>query len=174
MAQTTCHIGISIYTNPPFPTQWALVLSGSPVFEGDGWCSTAAITVNGWGQVWAPIHWSPSELNPMAIFTGVVHVGKADLRMDDVKKIISCKRLPSELERFFHQSSSNAPYGTETYAILALIRLSEGGQTSIEIPQLDRIRGRAHVLQQACQRGSTYFVASLEDDNLSFGHRLRP
>ncbi|KAH8981737.1 hypothetical protein EDB92DRAFT_1387702 [Lactarius akahatsu] len=52
MSQSTCHIGFSSYTHPLFPTNRTLFLSGSPVFEDSGWCSTATETANGRGTCW--------------------------------------------------------------------------------------------------------------------------
>jgi len=39
-----CHIGIAFYTYPTAVTQWVLVLSENPLFEGKVWCNTVIET----------------------------------------------------------------------------------------------------------------------------------
>ncbi|KAH9024545.1 hypothetical protein EDB84DRAFT_1440661 [Lactarius hengduanensis] len=52
MSQSTRHIDFSSYTHPLFPTNRTLFLSGSPVFEDSGWCTTTTETANGRGTCW--------------------------------------------------------------------------------------------------------------------------
>lgn len=175
MSRPTCHIGVAFYTHPSFPTQWALVLSESPVFDGPVWCSTAIETVNGWGASWTPCDWSPAGFNPMALFSGVVYAAQAAMPMNHVQALISRSNVASELDRFRVQSTGDIPYGTDKYVVLALLRLCEGRH--ISLPKLDPsglsnfIRGRVPDLQRAqrAQRGNVYPVVSLENGNVSFG-----
>ena len=173
MAQT-CHIGVAFYIHPSFPTQWALVLSESPVFEGPVWCSTAVETVNGWGALWEPFNWSPANFNPIAVFLGVVHIAQANLPMDRLKDVISMSNVASELDRFSVQGPGNVQYGTDIYTILALLRLCKG--RNIGLPNLDQfaltflIRGRMDDLQQQSGQGGLYPIVFLSNDDVSFGH----
>jgi len=153
MSRSTCHIGVAFYTHPSFPTQWALVLSESPVFDGPVWCSTSVETVNGWGASWTPCDWSPSAFNPMALFSGVVHVGQAAMSTSHLQGLVCKSNVASELDRFKVQDTSDIPYGTDKYVVLALLRLCDGRH--IRLPKLDAselsnfIRGRVPDLQRA-------------------------
>ncbi len=175
MSRSTCHIGVAFYTHPSFPTQWALVLSENPVFDGPVWCSTAVETVNGWGASWTPCDWSPAGFNPMALFSGVVYVAQASMSANHMQALISRSNVASELDRFRVQGTDDIPYGTDKYVVLALLRLFEGRH--IRLPKLDPsglsnfIRGRVPDLQRAqrAQGGNVYPVVSLENGNVSFG-----
>lgn len=171
MSPSASHIGVALYSHPSFPTQWALVLSESPAFDGPVWCSTAIETVNGWGASWTPCEWSPAPFNPMALFSGVVHIAQSIMPVNHLQAVISKANVASEIDRF-----GDIPYGTDTYAVLALLRLSEGRY--ITIPKLDPvglanfIRGRLPDLQRARQQANAYPVVSLENGRVSYG-RLR-
>jgi hypothetical protein len=173
MSRSTCHIGVALYTHPCFPTQWALVLSESPVFDGHVWCSTAVETVNGWGASWTPCDSSPSAFNPMALFSGVVYIAQAAMSVNHMQSVISKANVASELDRF---DTGDLPYGSDKYVVLALLRLSEGRH--ITLPKLDSsalanfIRGRVPDLQRA-QRANEYPVVSLENGRVSFGQSRR-
>lgn len=177
MSHSTCHIGVAFYTHPSFPTQWAIVLSASPVFDGPVWCSTAVETVNGWGASWTPCDWSPAAFNPMALFSGVVYIAQAAMPVNHMQAVISRTNVASELDRFRVQGTGDIPYGTDKYAVLALLRLCEGRH--ISLPKIDDptglanfIRGRVPDLQRA-QRANMYPVVSLTSGHVSFGRLSR-
>jgi hypothetical protein len=106
----------------------------------------------------------------MALFSGVVHVAQATMPINHLQAVISKANVASEIDRF-----GDIPYGTDTYAVLALLRLSEGRY--ITIPKLDPaglanfIRGRLPDLQRSRQ-ANAYPVVSLENGKVSYG-RLR-
>ncbi|KAI0300684.1 hypothetical protein B0F90DRAFT_1817442 [Multifurca ochricompacta] len=172
---STCHIGVAFYSHPAFPTQWVLVLSDNPLFEGHVWCSTAVETVNGWGASWTPCDSSPSAFNQIALFSGIVHVTRVSMTMNKMQTSISKSNLASEVDRFEVQGDEDIPYDTERYVVLALLRLCEG--RSISLPKLEPkslgnyIRGRFPDVEEA-QRpavSNMYPVVSLESGKVSYG-----
>ena len=94
--------------------------------------------------------------------------------MDCLKDVISTSNVALELDRFSVQGPGDAQYGTNIYAILALLRLCEG--CNIGLPNLDQfalaslIRGRVDDLQQQSRQGGLYPVVFLSNDDVSFGH----
>ncbi|KAH9170025.1 hypothetical protein EDB89DRAFT_1908188 [Lactarius sanguifluus] len=176
MSRSTCHIGVAFYAHPSFPTQWALVLSESPVFDGPVWCSTAVETVNGWGASWTPCDWSPAGFNPMALFSGVVYVTQAAMPTNHMQALISRSNVASELDRFRVQGtwrhSSSAPTNTSSSSFSVSARDAISGSPKLNPSDLSNfIRGRVPDLQRAqrTQGGNAYPVVSLENGNVSFG-----
>jgi len=173
-----CHVGIAFYTHPTSVTQWVLVLSENPLFEGKVWCSTAIETVNGWGAYWAPCDWSPATFKPTTLFSGVVYVTQASAPMNNIKAVIASDNRSSELDRFQVHDSGDTPWGTDKYIILALWRLSLREERFIRLHFFDmadlanQVEFCLPVLRGARQTitGNVYPVVSLNSGNVSFGH----
>lgn len=176
-----CHIGVAFHTHRDFPTQWALVLSENPLFEGHVWCSSAAETMNGWSVSWTPRDWSPAAGSafdpPVALFLGVVHVAQIFAPMNRVQAWIAERNIASELDRFQVHAPDDIPYGSEKYVVLALWRLREGWFINFHRSDLkslaDHIGSRLLILQcaQLPPADNLYPVVPLENDDgkISFG-----
>ena len=174
-----CHIGIAFYTYPTAVTQWVLVLSENPLFEGKVWCNTVIETVNGWGTQWAPCDWSPAAFSPTALFSGVVHIAQARAPMNSIKAVIASDNRSSELDRFKVHGSGDIPWGTEKYIILALWRLSLREERFILLHVFDmaglanQVQFRHTVLRDSQQTipGNLYPVVS-SSGRVSFGRSI--
>lgn len=174
-----CHIGIAFYTYPTSDTQWVLVLSENPMFEGEVWCNTAIETVNGWGAQWAPFDWSPAAFSPAALFSGVVHIAQACAPVNSIKAVIASENCSSELDRFKVHGPGDIPWGTEKYIILALWRLSLREEKFIRLQVFDmaglakQVQFRLTLLRSSHQTvpGNLYPVVS-SSDRVSFGRSI--
>jgi hypothetical protein len=179
---STCHIGVAFYTRHDFPTQWALVLSDNPLFEGNVWCSNAIETTNGWCVSWTPRAWSPAAGSafdpPVAIFSGVVHVAQVSAHMNSMQTWIARRNFASELDRFPVHAFDDIPYGTDKYVVLSLWRLREG--RFINFCELDlkslasRIWSRFLVLLQHPSSRDLYPVIPFQGENgaIAFGRSM--
>jgi hypothetical protein len=174
-----CHIGIAFYTYPTSVTQWVLVLSESPLFEGEVWCNTVTETVNGWGAQWVPCDWSPAAFSPTALFSGVVHIAQACAPINSIKAVIASDNRSSELDRFKVHGAGDIPWGTEKYIMLVLLRLSSREERFILLHVYDmaslanQVQMRLTVLRDSQQMipRNLYPVVSLSG-GVSFGRSI--
>ncbi|KAI9435168.1 hypothetical protein H4582DRAFT_2100600 [Lactarius indigo] len=179
MSQPTCYIGVAFYNHASFPTQWALILSEHPHFEGPGWGSTAAETVNGVGVSSLAFQSSPSSFNPVGLFLGIVYVAQVRMSIQNLRTLISSSNRASAEDRTQVQGADDIPWATDKYVVLALLRLYEGGY--LRLPRLGRaslahfIGGRiCDLLRARCTPGSAvYPIVSLDSGDLSYGHSWR-
>ncbi|KAI9434560.1 hypothetical protein BJY52DRAFT_1198088 [Lactarius psammicola] len=179
MSQSSCYVGVAFYNHASFPTQWALILSENPHFEGPGWGSTAAETVNGAGISSLSYERSPSSFNPIGLFLGIVYVAQVPMSIQNMKALISGSNRASVEDRTVVQGTDDITWGTEKYVVLALLRLSQ--RRYLKLPRLARdslahfIQGRIRDLLRArCTPGAdVYPIVSLDSGNVSFGHSRR-
>jgi hypothetical protein len=178
---STCHIGVAGYIQQGFPTQWALVLSDNPLFEGHVWCASTAETMNGWRVSWTSRAWSPAAGTafgpPVALFSGVVHIAQISAPVNNVQAWFAGCSITSEFDRFRAHPADDIPY--DKYVVLALWRLRE--ERHIHFRALDlkslasQIGSRLLILEQYRPATNLYPVISFESGNgaVSFG-RLTP
>ncbi|KAH9160691.1 hypothetical protein EDB89DRAFT_2035871 [Lactarius sanguifluus] len=179
MSQPTCYIGVAFYNHASFPTQWALILSENPHFEGPGWGSTAAETVNGVGISSLSFQRSPASFNPIALFSGIVYVAQVRMPIQNLKALISGSNRASAEDRTMVRGTDDIPWGTDKYVVLALLRLSEGRY--LRLPRSGRdslahfIGGRIRDLHRTrcTPGGDVYPIVSLDSGDVSFGHSWR-
>ncbi|KAH9008694.1 hypothetical protein EDB83DRAFT_2531540 [Lactarius deliciosus] len=179
MSQPTCYIGVAFYNHASFPTQWALILSENPHFEGPGWGSTAAETVNGVGTSSLPFQSSPTGFSPMGLFLGIVYVDQIHMSIQNLEALISDSNRASAEDRTIVQGTDDIPWGTDKYVVLALLRLYE--RRYLKLPRLGRgslahfIGGRIRdLLRAGCTPGgAVYPIVSLDSGDVSFGHSWR-
>ena len=181
MSRPVCYIGVAFFNRPSFPTQWALILSGSPLFEGPGYGSTVAETVNGVCTPWVSINGSPASFNPLGHFLGIISVGQIPTSLQNAHALISSANQASAEDRTFVQGADDIPWGSEKYVVLALLRLHEGRCLTQRLPRLGRgslahfIGGRIRdLLRVSYNPGSGVFpVVTLESGQVSFGQPRR-
>ncbi|KAI9454458.1 hypothetical protein BJY52DRAFT_1188884 [Lactarius psammicola] len=179
MSQSSCYVGVAFYNHASFPTQWALILSENPHFEGPGWGSTAAETVNGVGISSLSFERSPSSFNPIGLFFGIVYVAQVPMSIQNMKTLISGSNRASAEDRTMVQGTDDITWGTDKYVVLALLRLYE--RRYLRLPRFGRaslahlIQGRIRDLLRArCNPGGdVYPIVSLDSGNISFGHAWR-
>ncbi|KAH9052600.1 hypothetical protein EDB87DRAFT_1835782 [Lactarius vividus] len=179
MSQPTCHIGVAFYNHASFPTQWALILSEHPHFEGPGWGSTAAETVNGAGVSSLPFQSSPTSFSPTGLFLGIVYVAQVRMTIQNLKALISGSNRASAEDRAMVRGTDDIPWGTDKYVVLALLRLYE--RRYLRLPRFGRgslahfIGGRIRDLLRAGRTpgGAVYPIVSLDSGEVSFGHSWR-
>ncbi len=179
MSQPACYIGVAFYNHASFPVQWALILSEDPHFEGPGWGSTAAETVNGVGTSWVRFERSPAGFNPIGLLLGVVYVARISMSITNTKALISGSNRASAEDRTMAQGTDDIPWGTDKYVVLALLRLHEGRY--LRLPRLLRgslahfIGGRIRDLHRVrcTPGGDVYPVVSLESGNVLSDHSRR-
>lgn len=157
-----CHIGVAFYTIHNFSTQWVLVLSESPMFEGFVWCGTMAETVNGSSASWVMYNSSLAAINPMAMILGVIYVAQSSMSISTTKSLISQGNIDSEINRF----PDLYPNRSESYVVLTLLRLRERSfiRLNDEKPRSlsNSIRSRVPDLQPTRPQASkTYPIISL-------------
>jgi hypothetical protein len=157
-----CHVGVAFYTIPSSSTQWALILSESPLFEGYVWCGTVTETVNGFGTSWTMCKSSLKSINQMAMLLGIIHIAQSTKSISTTKSLL--ENTASQMNRSppFQQNSS------ETYVVLTLLQLCNEG--SINLNDQNRkpqglstsVRTRLSDLHRAPpQAGSAYTIVSL-------------
>jgi hypothetical protein len=157
-----CHVGVAFYTAPNSPTQWTLVLSESPSFEGYVWCGTTAETVNGFRTSWTMCNSSLKSTNPMAMFLGIIHIAQSTMSISSTKSLL--ENAASQMNR----PMSFCPNGSESYVVLTLLHLYNEGFVSLNDqnrkPQglSGSIQTRLSDLHRALpQAGRAYSIVSL-------------
>ncbi|KAI0247323.1 hypothetical protein BJV78DRAFT_944318 [Lactifluus subvellereus] len=169
----SCSVGVAFHTVPDFPIQWALVLSKSERFEGKVWCSTLNETTNGRGAFWTHLDWSPSRLNPAAVFSGVIGIARSSQSVNTVQSSVPLQSIVSEVDCSQGLSWEDIGRDSEKYVGLALVHLCEGGLISLPgtdpatLPNL--IRGRLQTLLGAHYPGrGSYPVVALKTGRITY------
>jgi hypothetical protein len=129
------HVGVAFYTVPRFPTQWAVVLSQSQQFEGEVWCSTIIETTNGCTAFWKHLDWSPSRLDPMAFFSGVIWVANSTYSVSKLQNCIPLGRIIAEMNGSNSLSWDDIGSDSERFVGIALLHVFNDG--CIDLPEKD-------------------------------------
>jgi hypothetical protein len=150
------HVGVAFYNFPGFPPQWVLVLSENRRFKGKVWCNSAIETVDGWRESSKKCTQSLAALDPMALLSGVVHIGCSPVPVRKLLGAVSKCRVPSEAGHDSLVSDSDMPV---KYVTRVLLQLCKG--RSLRLPTLDTIvladmiRERASVLRKKAEQNPT-------------------
>jgi hypothetical protein len=131
--QPVSHVGVAFHTVPGFPTQWSIVFSQSQQFEGEVWCATIIETTNGRTSVWTHLDWSPSRLDLMALFSGVVWITESTHSVNVLQNSVHLRGIISEID------SSN-PYvwndiGRDSEKFVSLVLWSIFQKRYVNLPE---------------------------------------
>jgi hypothetical protein len=171
--RSACHVGVAFHTVPGFPTQWSVVLSQSQRFEGKVWCTTISETTNGRGTFWKHLDWSPSRLDPMALFSGVIWVAKSTYAVSTLQNWVSSECIIPGKNDSESPTWDDIGRDSEEFAGLVLLRIFEGGYILLpdaHPPTLTSlIRDRLPDLQAAERpdRGS-YPILSIDTGKITY------